>query len=361
MTKPRKQEQERATDEVAEVAPGVIRTQLPVDMPGLGHVNCYVLEDERGLAVVDPGLPGPRTHEILGSRLATAGYELDDIHTVVITHSHIDHFGGATQLRELTGAEILTHDSFQSIWDSTEAGELTELEDEPDDEELLRRMAQRWEDGVTSPWGTTRSRPGPPEKSEMRQIAEQTPRYFLTPKPTLKVANSQIVKLARREWIAVHTPGHTEDHLCLYDPEYGTFFSGDHVLPSITPHIGGMGHTVDPLARFFESLALMGEFDGVTTVLPAHGHPFDDLAGRAEVIARHHDERLDEIRLALTGIDGGTVTQFMHVLFRPRSWGDMAESETYAHLEHLRILGELRAERNAEGLTTYFGVEPAED
>ena len=32
----------------------------------------------------------------------------------------------------------------------------------------------------------------------------------------------------------------------------------------------------------------------------------------------------------------------MKVLFRERSWGDMAESETYAHLEHLRELGEFR-------------------
>ena len=48
--KPRKQEQESASDEVVEVAPGVLRAQLPISMPGLGHVNCYVLPDERGAA-----------------------------------------------------------------------------------------------------------------------------------------------------------------------------------------------------------------------------------------------------------------------------------------------------------------------
>ena len=40
-------------------------------------------------------------------------------------------------------------------------------------------------------------------------------------------------------------------------------------------------------------------------------------------------------------LPNGTVPDFMRVLFRERSWGDMAESETYAHLEHLRELGEL--------------------
>jgi hypothetical protein len=36
-----RQEAEPATDEVTEVAPGVLRMQLPIDMPGLGHVNTY--------------------------------------------------------------------------------------------------------------------------------------------------------------------------------------------------------------------------------------------------------------------------------------------------------------------------------
>ena len=31
-----------------QAAPGILRLQLPLRMPGLGHVNCYALEDERG-------------------------------------------------------------------------------------------------------------------------------------------------------------------------------------------------------------------------------------------------------------------------------------------------------------------------
>src|SRR6188768_1171891 len=69
-----KQEQEEATTEVTEVAPGIVRTQLPINMPGLGHVNCYVLEDERGIAVVDPGLPGPESWDHLVDRLGRAGF-----------------------------------------------------------------------------------------------------------------------------------------------------------------------------------------------------------------------------------------------------------------------------------------------
>ena len=41
-----------------------------------------------------------------------------------------------------------------------------------------------------------------------------------------------------------------------------------------------------------------------------------------------------------------TVQAFSQQLFHPRSWGSMAESETYAHLEHLRMAGQ--ADRRAE-------------
>ena len=71
-----------ASEEVTEVAPGVLRMQLPIWMPGLGHVNMYGLVDDRGLAVVDPGLPGPQSWKALKARLKTAGYRVKDIHTV---------------------------------------------------------------------------------------------------------------------------------------------------------------------------------------------------------------------------------------------------------------------------------------
>jgi hypothetical protein len=39
--RPRRQEAEPATTEITEVAPNILRSQLPIMLPGLGHVNCY--------------------------------------------------------------------------------------------------------------------------------------------------------------------------------------------------------------------------------------------------------------------------------------------------------------------------------
>lgn len=111
-SRPHKQEQEPASDQVTEVAPGVIRMQLPIWMPGLGHVNMYGLLDERGLAVVDPGLPGPQSWKAVKRRLRSAGYRVNDVHTVIVTHSHPDHFGCAGRLAREAGAELVAHAAF---------------------------------------------------------------------------------------------------------------------------------------------------------------------------------------------------------------------------------------------------------
>jgi glyoxylase-like metal-dependent hydrolase (beta-lactamase superfamily II) len=130
----------------------------------------------------------------------------------------------------------------------------------------------------------------------------------------------------------------------------GVVLSGDHVLPTITPHISGLVGSEDPLTEFFHSLAKVAELDGVRQVLPAHGHPFTDLAGRATAIRQHHEERLQVLRDAATELGSATVEELSQRLFRPRSWGPMAESETYAHLEHLRATGEAEARKESGAL-----------
>src|SRR5438094_1930583 len=105
-----RQEDEPATTEIDEVAPGILRMQLPLAMPGLGHVNCYALEDERGFTVVDPGMPGKASWKSLIERFDGAGFQLRHIHTVVVTHSHVDHFGASGRIRVETGANVVTAD-----------------------------------------------------------------------------------------------------------------------------------------------------------------------------------------------------------------------------------------------------------
>jgi glyoxylase-like metal-dependent hydrolase (beta-lactamase superfamily II) len=338
--RPRRQEQEPASTDVTEVAPGILRSQLPISLPGLGHVNCYFLQDERGVAIVDPGLPGPASWRALVDRLKQAGYKPKHVHTVVVTHSHPDHFGGAGRMRDTYGAEVITHQSFRTWFDPAE--------DEVADDEPT---PSPW--GRAMPWRSD-STFKPPLSRRLKfgfgRIAMK--RFVRTPAPTRRVDDAEVITLAGREWVSLHTPGHTNDHLCLYDPTEGVVLSGDHVLPTITPHISGLVAGADPLTAFFTSLDKVAALEGVGLVLPAHGHPFPDLAGRAKEIHDHHQERLETLRTATSELGSASVEELSKRLFRERSWGQMAESETYAHLEHLRAIGQ--AESRDEAGTLHY-------
>lgn len=366
----RRQEQEPARSEVTEVAPDVLRMELPVRMPGLGHVNCYAIVDRDGAAVVDPGMPGPATWKAIQDRLKQAGLTPKHVHTVVITHSHPDHFGCAMRFARESGAKIVAHRKFtfglphaaepevsaddlaahRHDHGHAHGNELEEADGDDGDPEDALREALRSTQGRT-PWGG--ERPKPPWRVKLKWKLMGLVGHRIVPVVTDPVEHGDVLRLAGREWFVFHTPGHTQDHFCLHDPESGIFLAGDHVLPSITPHISGISSSPDPLATFFYSLDRVGEIEDVEQVLPAHGHPFHDLRARCEAIQRHHHERLEKMKAIGRELGPASVAAFSEKLFKPRSWGPMAESETYAHLEHLRVAGDADVRRDREGKLIY--------
>ena len=75
--------------------------QLPIQMPGLGHVNMYALMDKDGAASSTRAATRPGTRSYPPDQ---ADLKPKDVHTVFITHSHPDHFGGAVRLHKESGA-----------------------------------------------------------------------------------------------------------------------------------------------------------------------------------------------------------------------------------------------------------------
>lgn len=86
--------------EPREVVPNLYRIPL-------GIVNAYLIRDDRGLTLIDAGLPN-RSDAILEA-IASLGSAPADVHTIVITHLHADHAGGLAALRASTGATVYAH------------------------------------------------------------------------------------------------------------------------------------------------------------------------------------------------------------------------------------------------------------
>ena len=69
---------------------------------GLRGANVYLLVSDKGLTLVDSGLAADV--ERIAAQLLEAGYALSDLHSIVLTHAHGDHTGGAVELARRSGA-----------------------------------------------------------------------------------------------------------------------------------------------------------------------------------------------------------------------------------------------------------------
>jgi glyoxylase-like metal-dependent hydrolase (beta-lactamase superfamily II) len=72
----------------------------------LGMVNAYIL-DEKELTLIDSGIPG--SAEKILEALGHLGRSSEDLKHIILTHLHMDHTGGAAELKARTGATVHMH------------------------------------------------------------------------------------------------------------------------------------------------------------------------------------------------------------------------------------------------------------
>ncbi len=358
---PVRQEKLPARTEVEAVAPGVLRAQLHIEFPGLAHINTYLIEGPDGFDVIDPGLPGPASWNSLLERLASVSFPVERVRSIVITHSHPDHFGNAERLAEASGnAMIITHRAFRTMFDPLHVCVMGDDCDDPahahpDEGQAPFEAGRQFSSdmSVAAPWGKVWAPHNDDSTLRKSQTQILSERGWPFPQPKRRARHGEEIMLGGRSWEAVHTPGHTLDHLCLLDRENGTFISGDHVLPTITPHVAGIGAGKTALADFLSSLDKVAAIPDVTMVLPAHGLEFTDLPNRVREVKEHHQDRLELLARVSQAEGWVTVEGYSHFLFRPERWGSMAESETYAHLEYAVQVGDADIRMGANDQVEY--------
>lgn len=313
------QEREPASEAVVEVAPKVLRLQLPITVPGIRHVNCHAFVDARGITLLDPGLPTDASWDALRARLRSVDLSVGDVHTIVVSHGHPDHYGLTQRIVDTAKRDVVVIAHATFVLGPDRAGRET-------------------------PWGR-RWQPPP----EMRRI----PR----PRPTVTrhVRDGDVIRLAGRDLVVVFTPGHTPDHICLHDMDTGALYSGDHVMPTTTPYVMSIGEP-DILGTYFDSLDRTAALREITNVVPAHGQPFDDLTGRIDEIRDHHETRLGRLHGFVDEDGPATVPELAHRLFPNARESSAIEAETYAHLERLRALGMVA--RRGTGSTLVYDLAP---
>ncbi|MFJ9558120.1 MBL fold metallo-hydrolase [Nocardiopsis sp. NPDC101807] len=322
---------------------------LPVPIPGnpLGFTYVYVLTGSDGPVLVDTGWDHDESWEALVRGLARTGHAVEQVRGAVLTHFHPDHAGLAGRLREASGAWIAMHPADIAV--TEHLGSVPARTRRASIADQLRRS-------------------GFPDE-DVRALLDG-PRPFTPPAvPDLALEDGAAVDLPGRDLRAVWTPGHTPGHLCLHLADGGRLFTGDHVLPHITPHVGRfplLSDTGDPLGAFLDSQARVGRLPDADRLvcLPSHESRFTGLTARSAEITAHHEQRLDEMS-ALLSEGPATLWEVTSRLAWKRPWAGMrvqarhmAAAETAAHLRLLETRG-LARRSEKDGLPRWVAVAPA--
>jgi glyoxylase-like metal-dependent hydrolase (beta-lactamase superfamily II) len=256
-------------------------TRLVAPNPGVmtgPGTNTYLI-GEQELAVIDPG-PDDAAH-VRAILDAGAGR----IRWILCSHTHLDHASAAATLKKATGAKIAA-------------------------------MAKT---------GT----PGPGAEHDVRLVLDRP------------LADDDIIELDGFSLRAVHTPGHSSNHLCFLLLQTGMLFTGDHVMQGSTVVIGPPDGN---MRSYLQSLRRLLELE-IAVLAPGHGYLIHDPHAEAARLIEHRLRRESKVREALLEV-GGTAPL---ATLLPRVYNDVpptlhpiAAKSLQAHLDKLVEDGDVR-------------------
>ncbi|HEX2989670.1 MAG TPA: MBL fold metallo-hydrolase [Anaerolineales bacterium] len=230
--------------------------RLPLEVFPHFWAYVYVLQKDEFCILIDAGSGMDSSHQHLLEGLQLAGLQPSDLSHILLTHAHIDHYGGLSRLRPLTRAMIgvneldvqtvAHHEARLALISKRLAYFLAET-----------GLAEEQRDQLLSIYRFTKA------------IYQSVPVDFTYEAAGMKLGAVEII----------HLPGHCPGHVALRLDDI--VFCGDMVVEGVTPHLSpesinpysGLDHYLDSLAHLQTwardaRLVLNGHND-VITDLPA--------------------------------------------------------------------------------------------
>jgi glyoxylase-like metal-dependent hydrolase (beta-lactamase superfamily II) len=301
-----------------------------------------VFEDD-GTTLIDPGAQGSFPEVEYGLRVA--GFAVSDIDRVIVTHGHSDHDGSTADVVDAADAQLWAHAMYAALI-------------------------------PYSPW-EVQSRTSSPIHAEMSRVVSGSidrrsesyaarSRRYVEARKGLTVHREVNDGDSIGDLSVIYAPGHSPDELCLTLD--GVVFTGDHVLPEITPHPTTKAAYSDHVMRdipaafsspsnaygleiYMRSLKTIFDLGEERAVLPAHrlynrGRFNLISVDRAGEVISHHGDRMAQILQRLADRPAG-LEEVTHGVFEQRklTGGNlfMALSEVVAHIELLQDVGDVES------------------
>lgn len=292
--------------------------QIPIEaFPGFWVYGYLVLVDDFQV-LIDTGSGFGVSNDHLIQGLQTINREtnqevgLVNLTHILITHGHIDHFGGLTFVRQNSTAKVGVHE--------------LDLRNLTNTEERLAIVSQRL-DRFLAEAGIRRER-----RKELIKIYKMTKLDYV---PISVDFTFEQVGMRVGPFEMFHVPGHCAGHVVIRLDD--VLFSGDHVLSDISPHQAPERLVLNTgLCHYLDSLkALQSWADGIQLTLGGHNAPIPDLISRINEIRAVHHERLGIVENIL--MEPRTISEISAQLFGNVHGYNvlLALEESGAHVEYL--------------------------
>lgn len=295
---------------------GIKVYKLPIEAFPNHVTNCYLVLDEK-ITLIDTGSGWDSANKELVEAFDALKTDFDesvtlaDVERVLITHGHIDHFGGVNFVADQSDAEVLIHELDASV---------------------IRHFKERL---LASSKGVhhflNQSGLSKDRIDALRMMNKWSKDQFQARHVDLAFQEGPIPD---SNLVAYHAPGHCPGQVCLQLDDI--LFTADHVLSRVTPNQSpesitrytGVGH-------YMESLRKIRKLDGIRVGLGGHELEMENWQERIDDTIAFHEGRLEKTYdlldepKTMAEVSSGLFGKQMdyHIL--------LAMLESGAHLEYL--------------------------
>jgi len=262
---------------------GIISIRIPMPI-AFSHSNAYYIDGPSPL-LIDTGYPNDKAVGILEKALDSAGFNIKNVQTILLTHGHDDHAGLATHIRDITGARVLIHRRERGIADGDTF------------EKYTRRVVDCYRE-MGMPLAEVEYYRKILSENISRQIG-----CSIVPDGFLSGGDEFDTGMGRLR--VVETPGHTEGSVSFHVEETGLLFTGDLISANCNP-LPLVMMDRDGRSNAFAYDMMMKSIHKIREIaprllLPGHGRPIDTW------------ERLIERIIAIQGTLAGSIRELLRV------------------------------------------------
>ncbi len=252
----------------------------------------YAVQKDEYCVLIDSGSGTDTSHENLLAGLKRAGIQASDLTHILLTHAHIDHFGGLSKLRPITNAKIGVHElDVQTV--AHHEARLALIGRRLASFLAETGLAEETCEHVLSMYRFSKA------------IYQSTPVDF-----TLRYGSAtqggayEAMDMQLGPFEFIHLPGHCPGHVAIRVDD--VVFCGDMVVEGVTPHLSP--ESINPysgLDHYLESLARLQHWaKDVRLILNGHNDVITDLPAQIEStkqnIMRRVGKAIDALKDPLT-------------------------------------------------------------